>query len=342
MPRKTRMNKITSPEKLAMVNQKNLRLKEEFLMYLRSQQCSEGTIRGYNNDLDIMCVFILDELDNKEFRLLTKRDIIRFQNWMISNGNSPARIRRVKAAMSSLANYCEDILAGDDPDYDNYRSIVRKIKNPPLKPVREKTVWTYEELEELLAILIERERYDLMCFLALGMYSGRRKAELCRFKVSDFDNNHLVAGGALYKSDPIKTKGQGGGKYIPCYTLAKRFQPYLDLWMKARQKAGVKSEWLFPNPLDPTEHIPLSTANSYMTTLDRMTGKAMYAHSLRHAFVTLLSESGLPDKVIQSLIGWQSVELVSVYTDTEVDAQISEYFQDGEIVAKKAKSIDEI
>lgn len=342
MPRKTKMNKITSPEKLAAVNQKNLRLKEEFLMYLRSQQCSEGTIRGYNNDLNIMCVFILEELDNKEFRLLTKRDIIRFQNWMISHENSPARIRRVKAAMSSLANYCEDILADDDPDYDNYRSIVRKIKNPPLKPVREKTIWSYDELEELLAILIERERFDLACFLALGMYSGRRKSELCRFKVTDFTEDHLVADGALYKSDPIKTKGRGGGKYIPCYTLAKRFQPYLDLWMKARQKAGVKSEWLFPNPLDPTEHIPLSTANSYMNTLDRMTGKAMYAHSLRHAFTTLLSESGLPDSVIQALIGWDDPSMVACYSDSSTDFKISKYFKNGELCVPETKGLDEI
>ena len=342
MPRKTRMNKITSPEKLAAVNQKNLRLKEEFLMYLRSQQCSEGTIRGYNNDLNIMCVFILEELDNKEFRLLTKRDIIRFQNWMISHDNSPARIRRIKAAMSSLGNYCEDILADDDPDYANYRSIVRKIKNPPLKPVREKTIWNYEELEELLAILIERKRYDLMCFLALGMYSGRRKSELCRFKVSDFDDDHLIAGGALYESSPIKTKGRGGGKYIPCYTLAKRFKPYLDLWMQARKKAGVKSEWLFPNPLDPTEHIPLSTANSYMSTLDRMTGKAMYAHSLRHAFCTLLAEAGLPDAVIQDIFSWESLDMVKIYNDQSTEHKISKYFKDGEICVPQSKSLDEI
>ena len=342
MARKTRMNKVTSPEKTALINKKNLQLKDEFLMYLRSQQCSEGTIKGYNNDLMILMTWMLDEADNKEYRLLTKRDIIRFQNWMLNQGNSSARIRRVKASMSSLSNYCEDILAEEDPDYKDYRSIVRKIKSPPLQPVREKTIWDYKELEDLLEQLVNRERYDLACYLALGMYSGRRKAELCRFKVSDFDDDKLVCDGALYMSDPIKTKGMGGGKYIPCYVLAKKFKPYFDLWMGVRRLANVQSEWLFPSPVDPTEHIPLSTANSYMKTLDRMTGKSMYAHSLRHAFCTLLAESGLPDSAIQEIFGWSSVELVSVYNDLASNVKISKYFKNGEINVPKSRGLDEL
>jgi integrase len=75
-------------------------------------------------------------------------------------------------------------------------------------------VWEDEELDQLLDKLIEKKWFDKACYLALAMYSGRRKAELCRFKVSDFDDDKLVCGGALYKSAPIKTKGRGCGNMI--------------------------------------------------------------------------------------------------------------------------------
>lgn len=53
----------------------------------------------------------------------------------MENGNSPARVRRVKAALSSLSNYIENIL---DDEYEDFRPIIRKIENPQNTPVREK------------------------------------------------------------------------------------------------------------------------------------------------------------------------------------------------------------
>lgn len=127
MARKTVMNKLTSDEKTARINKNNMRLKDDFLLYLKSVQRSPGTIGGYDNDLLIVFTYMLDYLDNKDFQKLTKRDLIGLQNWLISNGNGSARVRRVKAAISSLSNYCENILADDDQDFAGYRSIVKKI-----------------------------------------------------------------------------------------------------------------------------------------------------------------------------------------------------------------------
>ena len=59
MSRKTKMNSITSPELVAQINPDNIRLKNDFLEYLRSVQRSPGTISGYANDLDIFFVWVL-------------------------------------------------------------------------------------------------------------------------------------------------------------------------------------------------------------------------------------------------------------------------------------------
>lgn len=334
------MNSITSPELLKQVNPQNMQLLADFLDYLRSVQRSETTIAGYDNDIQIAWVWCLQNNGNKFFVDWTKRNIVAYQNWLLNNNeNSPARIRRLKAALSSLSNYIEGVL---DDEFPNFRNIINKVENPVNRPVREKTVWEDDELDTLLDKLVNRKDYEKACYLALAMYSGRRKSELCRFKVSDFDDSRLVCGGALYKSSPIKTKGQGGGKLIPCYTLAKKFKPYLDMWMEYRRNNGVESEWLFPNRKNLSEYVPISTINSWSNTFSRISGRPAYIHSLRHYFTTSLVRSGIPDNVITQIVGWESADMCKIYTDIEADEQIGMYFQDGEIVSPEKKSLSDI
>lgn len=331
MSRKTKMNSITSAELIEQVNKDNMRLKNDFLEYLKSVQRSPGTIAGYSNDLDIFFVWVLQNAKNKSFVDITKRDIVAYQNWLINdNQNSPSRVRRLKAAISSMSNFVEAIL-DDEPEFSGFRSIVKKIENPALQPVREKTVWEDNELEDLLAKLIDKNAFEKACYLALAMYSGRRKSELCRFRVSDFEDDKLVCDGALYKSAPIKTKGRGGGKYIPCYTLAKKFRPYFKMWMDERERIGIESEWLFPSKANSKEHIGTATANSWANTFTRMSGRDFYAHSVRHYFTTSLARAGIPDGVIQSIVAWESSDMVRLYTDIDADEQIGMYFSNGDI-----------
>ena len=337
MSRKTKMNSITSPELVAQINPENIRLKNDFLDYLKSIQRSPGTISGYSNDLDIFFVWVLQHARNKPFTEITKRDLVAYQNWLINeNQNSSSRVRRLKSAISSLSNFVEAIL-DEEPEFKGFRSIVRKIENPALQVVREKTVWEDEELDDLLDKLVELQHYEKACFLALAMYSGRRKSELCRFKMSDFADDKLVCDGALYKSSPIKTKGRGGGKYIPCYTLAKKFKPYFDLWAKQRVELRITSEWLFPSNSNPAEHIGIPTVNSWAKTFSRMTGKDFYTHSLRHYFTTSLARAGIPDGVIQSIVAWESSDMVRLYTDIDTDEQIGMYFANGDIAVPEKK-----
>lgn len=340
MARKTEMNSITSPELLSQVNRENQALLKDFLDYLRAIQRSETTIHGYENDIQIAWVWCLQSNDNKFFIDWTKRNILAYQNWLLNeNGNSPARVRRLKAALSSLSNYIESVL---DDEYPSFRNIINKVENPVNRPIREKTVWDDEALECLLKTLLEREDYEKACLLALAIYSGRRKAELCRFKVSDFDDENLVCDGALYKSSPIKTKGRGGGKYINCYTLARKFKPYLDAWMTARERLGIQSEWLFPSPNNMNEQIGVGTLNSWANTFSRITGRDFYFHSLRHAFTTSLVRAGIPDSVITQIVGWESADMCKIYTDIDADEQIGMYFKDGDISVPEKRSITDI
>ena len=140
----------------------------------------------------------------------------------------------------------------------------------------------------------------------------------------------------------MKTKGTGGGKIICCYTLSKKFKPYLDLWMNERNAAGIDSEWLFPDKNNPATHIPISTANSWANTYSRISGKPCYIHSLRHYFTTSLARAGLPDSAIQTIVAWESSDMVRVYKDIDSDEEIGMYFKDGELTVPEKKSFADI
>lgn len=340
MGRQTKMNSITSPELLAQVNPDNKQLLKDFLDYLRSVQRSETTCAGYESDIQIAWVWCLQNNNNKFFVEWTKRNIVAYQSWLINNNeNSPARIRRLKAALSSLSNYIENVL---DDEYPNFRNIINKVESPANQPVREKTVLSEEEVTDSLNSLVEAGRLDVACYVALAAYGGRRKSEILRFKVEDFSDDHLVCGGSLWKSSPIKTKGRSNGKYLNCYTLAKKFRPYLELWLSYRQERGIESEWLFPSAADPSKPVKISTVNSWMDSLSRMTGKNIYAHSFRHFYTTLLSDQGLPDSVIKEIQGWQDIALVSVYVDRSTEDTLDKYFDANGIKQVKQAGLEDL
>ena len=337
MGRKTRRNKITDPELIAAINPENARLVADYIDYLRSTQKSPTTISVYKNDLDICMVWCLKYNRDRFFIDWKKRDIIALQNWLINeNGNSPARVRRIKATLSSMSNFVEAIL---DDDYPGFRNIIHKVESPVAQPVREKTVLTDEQLDALLNVLVEKNEYEKACMLALAMCSGRRKAELVRFKTHYFDDANIIYG-SLYKTpETVKTKGRGNGKYLYCYTLAKKFKPYLDMWIAERARAGIDSEWLFPDRSNPREHLNATTLNSWANTFGRILGVNFYFHCLRHYFTTHLVRAGLPDGVIQDIIGWTSADMLRLYTDIPIDEQLGKYFDEDGIKAPAGTDI---
>ena len=340
MGRQTKFNKLTSPELLSRVNPENMQLLDDYLNYLSSVDRSNTTIEAYRSDIHIAFVWGLEHNGNKPFVEWTKRNIVAYQNWLINNNeNSPARVRRLRASLSSMSNFIENIL---DDEYPNFRNIISKIEAPVNTPVMEKTVLKDEEVQDILDKLVESKRYETACLVALAAYSGRRKSELCRFKVSDFSDDRLVCGSSLYKSAPIKTKGRGkAGKVICCYTLAHKFKPYLDLWMKEREEKGITSEWLFVSS-DGTSQLTRTTVDSWMKTISRISGIDIYAHSFRHYFTTMLAREGIPDGVIKEIQQWSTVEMVGLYTDMDTEETLDMYFGEEGIKSVERKGLADL
>lgn len=343
--RSTVYNNITSDEKLKNVNPDNLTLTEDFIEYLRSIDRAKSTIKQYRANLNVFWCWNLEFNKNKFFVDLTKREISKFQSHAMNIWQwSPKRMRSVKATISSLSNYIENIL---DDEYKGYKPIVRKIESPADTTVREKTIFREDELSYLLAELVNDNQYMKACVLSLAMNSGRRKAELPRFKTFYFSDSNLICDGALYKTpEKVITKGRGSrGKPLELYILSKPFKPYLDMWLAERESLNIKSEWLFPKIKDGNEtdkHIETSQLDSWAKSFTNILGKPFYWHSLRHYFTTKLKSSGIPDGVVQDVIGWDSADMVKIYDDTPSEEQFEKYFGKNGINKVKANSLDNL
>lgn len=342
LKRSTVYNNITSPEKLKEVNEDNKELEQDFLEYLKATDKSKDTIYQYKNNLHVLWCWSLEFNKNKAFTDFTKREITKFQNHAVNEWRwSPKRLRAVKATARSLENYIENML---DDEYPEYRAIWNKIESPANEPVREKSVFTMDEIQKLLDYLVEKRYYMKACLVALAIYSGRRKAELCRFKVHYFDDENLICGGALYQTpEKITTKGRGSkGKLLTVYTLAKPFKKYLDLWIEQRNENGIESEWLFPDKNNPAVPMDTSIIDNMYDGFTKFLGKPFYVHSLRHAFTTYLLEQNLPESVVQKVLGWSTIDLVGVYDDRSDDNLLEQYFGDGGIKQKEQKTLNDL
>jgi integrase len=190
---------------------------------------------------------------------------------------------------------------------------------------------------------VNEKQFEKACCVALAAFSGRRKSELMRYRIDFFDKGNLIADGALYMTPKIKTKGRGtAGKMLATYILAKRFQPYLDLWLEERKSRGIDSVWLFPDPANLSIARKPTTINSWATTFSRMLDRPVYWHSYRHAFTSMLLEAGLPENVVTEILGWSSAEMVRHYDDRPVSDQIEKYFVGGEMSAPKSKGLADL
>jgi len=318
-------HRFATPENKALFNKENVKFGSRWVEHLNATDYSEGTIQLYRQNLNVIWYWNLKFNDNKLFVDWDKPDIARFQGWCMNEcQHSPARIRNLKFTIASMSNYIENILDKEHPDF---KKSTGKIPSPVLVPVMEKSVFTMHDINILLRELTFQCHYDRACCLALAVCSGRRKAELLRFKLSDFTEDRLVCDGALYKSYPIKTKGRGKrGKMLECFVLAKQFKPYLDRWLAYRDRHNIQSEWLFPSPLDYSIPITESTLDDWGKKFNPYLPDHFYWHSMRHLIVTAFKKAGIPDSVIKEYIGWDSIEMVSHYTDIDAEEQLAMYF----------------
>lgn len=327
MTRKTVYNNLVTQEDWDNVNEENKELLEDFLEYKRNTSKSKETLKQYEAMLKIFFVWVLKKAKNKHFTEINKREYIKFQGFCINDcGHSPNRIRTIRSAISSLSNYITDIL---DDEYPDFKNIILKIEPPVKTQVREKTVLSFKQCEEIAEKLMEKGKYQLACFMMVACYSGLRKSELTRLLIKDFTTDiNMVMGGNFYQTTPIKVKGRGNRieqKYV-----WNKVDKYLKAWIDYRNDNNIECEYLFCRKVgEKYKQILSTTADSFAKTLEKQFDTPIYMHCFRHLLTSELVRAGLPLDVPKILLGHKNVSVTSIYNDvSEVDSmeQFNDYF----------------
>lgn len=326
--RKTK--RVLASSDISTINPENLQLVDSFLMYCTGVDRSPVTVTNYRSDLYIFFSWFRDKCQNKDFCEVKKNDYLNFQGYMLSEGLSPARIKRVRSSLSSLSKYIENFL-DEEPKWKGFRNIILKIEAPAKENVREKTVLSDEQCQKFLDHLVEKKQYQKACAFALAWASGSRVSELVQFKC-DYFTDDCVKWNKFWKTpEKLRTKGRGKlGKQIPRYVLIDKFEPYLNLWLEERKRLGVpdKIQHLFVKYDKKTEEwVPLKTQTlkSWAVTFGNWFDVSFYFHCLRHNFCTELGRAGYPPELIKAIVNWESLDMVSLYDDRDADDLIEAF-----------------
>lgn len=323
MARTTFRKVITSEEKIEQIEKSNIKLRDRFLRYL-SPRSSDGTIKVYKSNLNMFFCWNLDYNDNKPFQEIRKIEMQEFFLFCSEELKfSPNRYSQMHSSLSSLSNYIENML-DEEPEYEDFRNVVKKISKIPKETVREKTILQVDTVDKLMKDLKKEERIQEAVFIALAISSGARVSELFRITLDLLDEKETAFDDLfLVTKKPIKTKGRGkNGKQLHKYIIKDIFLPWLKEWLPIRERImkenGVKEHNCIFIKQD-GQPATQSVVRNWIARWEDMTGLDIYPHSFRHYFVTYLSKVGLEAELIQSIVGWSSGDMVAIYNDLRID-----------------------
>ena len=317
MARKTFRKIITSDKIDKKIDKENTKLAKRFLRE-KGRTVSPLTVRNYDSDLRIFFSWNYLENNNKFFVEIKKIEFSDFFSYCVDDLRwGSARANRVRSTLSSFSAFIEKFM---DEEYPDFRNIILKvIESSPKSERREKTVLSDEQVESLLKHLSKKSPQQA-CWLALAVGSGSRFAELLRFEMDMIDDATKVFDGVfLETSRPIQSKGRGrDGKLLTKYIVKDIFLPHYKKWKKERLRIMDENDISHPYLFIKKNGTPAGdgTVRSWTRSMGRFLNVNFYPHSLRHYLVTFLSKKGIPQPLIKELLGWASIEMVSIYDDT--------------------------
>ena len=275
-------------------------LLDEFVSYIGGiRQLSKNTQKAYERNLREFYEF-LEMMDNTlaDFSL---HDARLYSQYLRDEAeNSEGSILQKLTTIRTFFSFLMKREVVEDNPFDSV-SLKKRAKRLP-------SVLSESEVKELLAI--ERETFlderDHMLFLFL-YNTGARISEALSvdIKMIEFDERR------------IRIKGKGGKTrflFLSPYTV-KALKSYIERRDEyVRAKGGMDDGALFISSR--AKRLPFSSAHIIFTEYQTRLGwqKEFTPHTLRHSFATHLLERGADIRVVQELLGHESISTTQIYT----------------------------
>lgn len=284
----------------------------DFLNYLRYERnYSSQTIISYSRDIDKFFRFLSEEgLDMEEV------DQIVIRNFLTDELNSGVSKRSCKRRLCALRHF--------------YKYMVRRemVKDNPFvfvsSPKTEKTLPKFLYKDQVREILDEnKKRDDLLAYrdqaiLSTLYYSGIRASELLSLELQSVSlprrTLRVLGKGSKERIIPISEECK---KDIETYMKTTRME------LASRNKEGTKV--LFLN--DHGNKLTTRGLEYILDQIEQKTGSfvGLHPHILRHSFATHLLENGADLRIIQELLGHESLNTTQVYTHVTEESMKETY-----------------
>ena len=285
---------------------------QEFLNHLLTvRKYSEKTVKSYQEDIDLFCEYIF-----KEGTLMEDVDIISIRNFLTEELARGVSKRSCKRRLSSLRHFYK------------YMVNVGYIKDNPfifVSAPKTETKYPHALYKDQIQELFKRnlERTDPLknrdqAILYLLYYSGMRAAELVGLDVQSVSLKERV----------VRVLGKGNKERLIPFTsdCQKVVKEYIESERKLLlKKSKALSPALFLNSKG--ERLTTRGLEYILDTIEEKTGLfvGLHPHILRHSFATHLLENGADLRVIQELLGHESINATQVYTHVTEEAMKETY-----------------
>ena len=99
--------------------------------------------------------------------------------------------------------------------------------------------------------------------------------------------------------------------------------PHSVIEILRRRRADAISQWIFPDPVNPEDHVDPNAAYRHMKTLLQRAGlPSIRFHDLRHTFATHALTSGVDAKTLSGILGHTNASFtLDTYTHVTSDMQ---------------------
>ena len=288
------------------------RFVNEYIGYLKYERnYSPKTIDNYVRDVEKFLNFLLEE-----DVLIDQIDRLVIRNFLTEELNSGISKRSCKRRLSSLKSFYKFLKREQYVEQDPFILI-----SAPKVETKYPHALYREQIEEILEANSKRTD-SLMtrdqAILEVLYYTGIRASELVSLTVQSVTMSQRM----------IRVIGKGNKERI--VPFSERCKKTLELYINSTRKellakTKLQSRALFLNAQG--QKLTTRGLEYILDSIEEKTGTfvGLHPHILRHSFATHLLENGADLRVIQELLGHESINATQVYTHVTEEAMKEQY-----------------
>lgn len=282
---------------------------QEFTDYLKHNlNYSPMTIASYESDIESFYSFIFQEgVDVNDVDLPIIRNYLSTQ---LEQGISKKTLCR---RLSCYRHYFTFLL---NRGYVKHNSFI--FIHSPKKEIRYPHALYIEQIENLFNRNKERQDHLMLrdqTILELLYASGVRASEFVNIKMHDID----------FRTRSIRILGKGNKERIVPFSrnASKVMKDYVGICrpvLLSKNKREYNTEYFILN--DQGKKLSVRGLEYILKNIEKLTGceYGLHPHLLRHTFATHLLEGGADLRVIQELLGHESLNTTQIYTHVTEEA----------------------